>query len=47
MLCVQNVAQKLLAAEAAAVNGAVSGAQRSGGGAAEAACINDAEVSSG
>jgi len=44
---VQNVAQKLLAAEAATANAAVAGASRSGGGAAEAAYINDAEVSSG
>lgn len=47
MFFMQNVAQKLLAAEAAAENGAINGASRSGGAAAEAAYINDAEVSSG
>ena len=45
--CAQNVAQKLLAAEATAGSGIVSNAPRSGGAAAEAAYINDAEVSSG
>ena len=43
----QNVAQKLLAAEAAAGNAAASSTVRSGGAAAEAAYINDADVSSG